>query len=593
MYGEFHYAIGVEKCRYNGQQGKELSPVPSCRGTKSMRASIYRNLTVALAILLPLTVVGMEPVPANLQTGLSQISEVDLRADVTFLASGVLKGRAPMTEGDDAAVQWIVSEFTKAGLTPAATDAKGQPSFLQPVPLIAYSPDSAATRLVLKRNGKDTSWKSPDVTGRFPADLDVHGPVVFAGYGITAPELGYDDYANLDAKGKVVVVFNGEPQESDSKSIFNGAGNTMYATGRVKLLTAQAHGAVAVLFVPASGISSLSPAQARRARNGRGYPNNEPHPVHPVYVLADDEVHIPSLTLSSQVADQLLATSASTPAKLHAAIDKDLKSVSRALPDTDVSLHFSSRVEQKGTTWNVAGLLQGLDPTLSAETIIISGHHDHHGENKDGAIFPGADDNASGTAGVVALAHAFMANPVKPKRSILFVVFGAEEAPLLGSYYMVAHPLRPLATTRAVINFDMIGRDEKPSWQTDDTDVKVPADTSNRLNLVGSPYSPSYRRTVGEQNRMVGLVLDARFDHDHEINVLFRSDQFPFLLKGIPAFWWFTGFHPDYHHVTDTADRINYVKMAKILRLAYLSAWKFADEQQPPRFVVDPKGGAD
>ena len=548
---------------------------------------MLRSLIVALAGLLPLAVSAVEPVPANLQTGFSRIREVDLRADIAFLASDALKGRATFSQGDAAAVQWIVSEFTKAGLTPAASDAQGKPGFMQPVPLILYAPDDKATRLVLRRKGKDTSWGTPDVGGRFPRNVDVQAPVVFAGYGVTAPALHYDDYGEVNAKGKVVMVFDGEPQENDPESIFNGVGNTMYATARVKLLTAQAHGAVAVLFVP--GPSTLSLAQ-RRARTEKGYPGDEPRPVYPAFALADDEVHIPSVRISSQVADQLLATSGSGSASLLAAIDKNLISVSRPLPDTDVSLHLASRVEKKGTAWNVVGLMQGSDPALAAETIIISGHHDHMGENKDGAIFHGADDNASGATGVVELAHAFMANPAKPKRSILFVVFAAEESPELGSYQMAEHPLRPLATTRAVINFDMIGRDEKPSWQTDGTDVKVPADTSNRLNLVGSPYSPSYRRTVGEQNRMVGLVLDGRFDHDHEINVLFRSDQFPFLLKGIPAFWWFTGFHPDYHHVTDTADKIDYAKMVRILRLAYLSGWQFANEQQPPRFVADPKG---
>lgn len=550
---------------------------------------MHRSLILALACFLPWTVAATEAVPARLQTGLAQIREADLRADITFLAADAMKGRFPMKQGDDVAVEWVVSEFTKAGLKPAAIDGQGKASFLQAVPLIAYWPDSKATQLVLKGKGKDVSWKTPDVSGRFPANLDVHASVVFAGYGITDPKLGYDDYGNVDAKGKIVVVFNGEPQENDPKSIFNGNGNTRNAAARVKLLTAQAHGAVAVLIAPVPVGSAMSPMQrsARYANADKG----KPHPEHVGLALADDEIHIPSMQISTQVMNELLATSGSTPTQMQAAIDKNLKSASRALPDTDVSLHFASRVEQKGVTWNVAGLLQGSDPVLAAETIIISGHHDHHGQNKDGAIFHGADDNASGTTGVVELAHAFMANPAKPKRSILFVVFGAEEPGLLGSYYMAAHPLRPLATTRAVINFDMIGRDEKPSVQTDGI-MEVPADTSNRLNLIGSVYSPDYRRTVGEQNRMVGLVLDDRFDHDAVNNVLFRSDQFPFVLKNIPAFWWFTGFHPDYHRVTDTAEKIDYVKMAKILRLAYLSAWQFADEQKPPQFLADPKGKA-
>jgi Zn-dependent M28 family amino/carboxypeptidase len=192
---------------------------------------------------------------------------------------------------------------------------------------------------------------------------------------------------------------------------------------------------------------------------------------------------------------------------------------------------------------------------------------------------------------VVALAHAFAANSISksgvaPKRSILFVVFAAEERGLLGAFYLAAHPLRPIETTRAMINFDMIGRNETESDQTKGL-IEIPADTTNRLNLIGGLYSPDYSRTVVEENRHVGLELDDRFDHESALNVFFRS-QFSFVLKNVPAFWWFTGFHPDYHHITDTAEKINYQKMAKILRLAYLSAFKFADESVPPRFVSNP-----
>ena len=183
----------------------------------------------------------------------------------------------------------------------------------------------------------------------------------------------------------------------------------------------------------------------------------------------------------------------------------------------------------------------------------------------------------------------FSANPVKPKRSILFVVFAAEERGLLGSFYMAAHPLRPLETTRLMINFDMIGRNEAESEQTKGL-IDIPTDTTNRLNLIGGTYSPEYRKTIAEEDKYVGLQLDDRFDHEAALNIFFRSDQFPFVLKNIPAMWWFTGFHPDYHHTTDTADKINYPKMANILRLAYLTAFQVGSEAQTPEFVPDPRG---
>src|SRR5579859_6948435 len=205
---------------------------------------------LVFAFAATFTTAALAAVPAAEQPGLAQIRQNDLRADITFLASDALQGRLSLQPGDDAAVQWIAAEFAKAGLKPAATDAQGQPSYLQAVPLIEYRPDAKATLLALKRQGKRTEWKDPDVSGSFPEDRDVEAPVVFAGYGITAPELGYDDYAGLDVKGKVVLVFDHEPQEKDAASIFNGTGNTRYATSYVKVLNAQEHGAVAVLLAP-------------------------------------------------------------------------------------------------------------------------------------------------------------------------------------------------------------------------------------------------------------------------------------------------------------------------------------------------------
>src|SRR5262249_24913884 len=147
---------------------------------------------------------------------------------------------------------------------------------------------------------------------------------------------------------------------------------------------------------------------------------------------------------------------------------------------------------------NVAGLVEGSDPALKAETIVFSGHYDHDGVGPAG-ILHGADDNGSGTVGVVELARAFAMNPVKPKRSLLFIVFAAEERGLLGSYYYVSNPLRPHATTRTEINFDMIGRNEAP------TNPAVPQpdispDTSNELGLIGTHHSPDYRAVVERAN---------------------------------------------------------------------------------------------
>jgi Zn-dependent M28 family amino/carboxypeptidase len=566
------------------------------------------GLGLALGLLLPVAFCQSAPVPWNESRGFAALNQTSLRADLAYIASDKLAGRMSLETGDDLAIAWIADEFAKAGLKPAAADADGKPSFRQSFDLIEYRPDRAATSIEIVRknpNGErlTTTWSAPNAFGAFKHSMELTAPVVFAGFGITAPELGYDDYKGLDARGKIVLVFDHEPQEDDPQSIFNGTGNTRYATTRVKLLNAQAHGAVALVVVAEPNRKHPTNAE-RAARIGGSVTRAIPIPAQ---AIADDEVKIPAVLVLDAVAEQLLSNTNTTGSALQTEIDKYLKPQSREVPDTTMTLHLRNSSERRGVTSNVAGLLEGSDPALKAETIMITAHHDHDGNlpckagqtgvNEDGQptpagpdclqIWHGADDNGSGTVGVVNLARAFAANGARPKRSILFVVFASEERGLLGAYWMAAHPLRPLRTTRAQINFDMIGRDEQASPQTDGL-IQIPADTTNRLNLIGALYSPDYDRVVKEENKRVGLVLDDRFDHESALNVFFRSDQFPFVLKNIPAFWWFTGFHPDYHHVTDTAEKIDYSKMNKILQLAYLSAWHFADNAETPEFVPNP-----
>ena len=549
---------------------------------------LSKMLLAVLALLVSLRLTGFaetpQPVPASVATGFNAIREDRLRADLTFLASDALEGRLSLQNGDAVAIEWIASEFAKAGLQPAAGG-----SFFEPVELVEYRGDREHSYVALKRDGSEKQWKFPEAFGAYPADVEVTAEVIFAGFGITAPELAYDDYQGIDAHGKIVLIFDHEPQESDPNSPFNGTGNTRYATGRVKVLNAQEHGAVGVLIVAEPNRKHPS-NQERVARIGGSEMRAVPIPSQ---ALTGDTLHTPAAIISDAVAKEIFSTAGASLSELQAAMDRDLKPQSRPLPDTQVTLHYRNISARTGTTYNVAGLLEGGDAKLKAETILFSGHHDHNGMSGT-EIWHGADDNGSGTVGVVALAHAFAANAAhgeRPRRSLLFVVYAAEERGLLGSFYLAAHPLRPLETTRAVINFDMIGRNETESDQTKGL-IEIPADTTNRLNLIGRSYSPDYDRIVEEENKYVGLDLDYRFDRDYALNIFFRSDQFPFVLHNIPAFWWFTGFHPDYHHTTDTADKINYAKMAKILRLAYLSGFQFANEAAPPRFIANPGGNA-
>jgi hypothetical protein len=508
----------------------------------------------------------------------AEINETRLRADLTFLTSPPLNGRLSLERGSDVAVHWIASEFAKAGLKPPLDGA----SYLQPVPLVEFRGDREKSSVILRINGEEKKYQAPQASISFPVSKELTGEIVFAGFGISAPELNYDDYAGIDVRGKIVLIFDHEPQEDNAKSIFSGKGNTRYAGTYVKVRTAQQKGAVAVILVPEPNRKHPSNEERRNRIPGSAQRVAR----IPSQTLEDSELKIPLINLSEQIGKDLLASAGKQASELHAAIDRTLQPQSFALPGTSAQIRISNAESRNAVSYNVVGILEGSDPLLKQESIVISGHFDHDGPAANlGAMFPGADDNGSGTVGVVALAHAFKKSGVRLKRSLVFAVFAAEERGLLGSYHYAGHPVLPIEMTRAVINFDMIGRDEAPSTQTQGL-IEIAPDTSNELNLVGTYYSPEYTRTVEHANRSVGLKLNYKWDQEAALNVFFRSDQYPFVLKGIPAMWWFTGFHPDYHQTTDTVEKINFPKMVKILKLSYLAAIEFANTPKPPAFVA-------
>lgn len=518
-------------------------------------------------------------IDSRIAAGFDAIQVRDLRADLTFLSSGALEGRMSLATGSEVAVQFIAAEFAKAGLRPGAGD-----SYMQPVPLIEYLPDVRQTQLIVRRGAREQRHEFlKQFVGFFPRDIEVSGPVVFAGFGITAPQFDYDDYAKLDARGKIVLIFDHEPQEGDAHSIFNGVGNTTEANVRLKVLNAQRHGATGVLIVGEP--NRKHPSNLERLARIPGIMDRFTR--RPSQAMTDNNgLTIPVFTVDDTVGAALLAGAGKAPSELQAAIDRTLKPASMPLRDTLVEMRVVNASMRRGTSDNVVGVLEGSDPALRSESVIFSGHFDHEGV-WEGKTYPGADDNGTGTVAVIELARAFARNPEKPKRTLVFAVFAAEERGLLGSYHYAANPLRPLAGTRAVINFDMIGRNEAPSSQTEGL-TRISADTSNELGLIGTINSADYRAAVERENRHVGLTLNYKWDEDVALNVFQRSDQFPFAIRDIPAVWWFTGFHPDYHQTSDTVEKINFEKMQRILQLAYLTGWSFADGATPPRYVRAP-----
>jgi hypothetical protein len=186
-----------------------------------------RRIVATYATALAVATAGAQSgVPAKELPGFRAIQQSDLRRDLTYISSDELGGRMSLQHGDELAINWIASHFAKAGLQPPVKDGTGKPGYLQPFTLIEYRPDRDASSMTLTRAGKTTVWHYPQVVGAYKHAVDLTASVIFAGFGITAPELGYDDYSTIDARGKIVLIFDHEPQEDDPRSIFNGTGNT-------------------------------------------------------------------------------------------------------------------------------------------------------------------------------------------------------------------------------------------------------------------------------------------------------------------------------------------------------------------------------
>ena len=503
--------------------------------------------------------------PSLAQQAAPEVSRERLRADLEFLTSAPLEGRASLTPGAEAAARFIAGEFAKSRLRPANGD-----SYLQPFDLQRLRLDRDRAVVAVRRSGEDERFAPlavafPDPAARIELALDV----VFGGYGITAPEFGYDDYAGVDVRGKAVLVFDHEPREDDPDAPFHGTGFTLHANAWQKTSTAQRHGAAALLVVtePVNGHRTMPRAPGRANA--------------PPQALVQGELRIPRITIPPEAAVVLLKGTGRTPADLQRNIDVSMRPASRPLTDVTVRIEAVNDGGPVQASWNVAGLLPGSDPRLGDETILVTSHYDHLGV-QDGVLYPGANDNGSGTVAMLEVARLLAGTRLA--RSVLFVSFGSEEQLMLGSYHYVARPLRPLATTRAVLNLDMIGRREEHTPESAGA-YEITAGRSDQLNMVGAVYSPDLASLLRrEAAGAAGLALSDKFDRDSSMRALFRCDHLPFLQKGIPAIWLFGGFHPGYHEPVDTVDRIDFDKMTRAVRLTVDAVRALASTPAPPRF---------
>lgn len=495
-----------------------------------------------------------------------QASRERMRADLEFLCSPPIEGRASLSRGADATAWFLAAEMRKIGLHPAVDRG-----FLQRFDVVPTRLDRERSSIQVVRSGAEQTFAAGSVFLPEPAQpIDLTLEVAFTGYGITAPEFGYDDYAGLDVAGKAVLVFDHEPQEDDPRSVFHGTGFTLHANLWTKTRNAERHGAAAVLVVTEPVNSHRTSARAPDRANA------------PQQALVRSELRVPRFGVSPDVAAALLQSTGRTPAEWQAGIDRAPSPSSRLLDGVRVRLRAVNHEAVPQASWNVAGLLAGTDPALRGETILVTSHYDHLGV-QNGKLYPGANDNASGVVAMLEVARLVVQRPIP--RSVLFVAFGSEEQLMLGSYHYVAHPLRPLSTTIAALNLDMIGRNEE---HTPDSlgAYELTAAASDRLNLVGAVFSPDLEKVLAKEAPAAGLALSTKFDRDSSTRALFRCDHLPFLQKGVPAVWLFGGFHPGYHEPVDTVDRLDFDKLARVVGLTVGTVRALAAPGAAPRFGI-------
>ncbi|HKV82876.1 MAG TPA: M28 family peptidase [Candidatus Sulfotelmatobacter sp.] len=465
--------------------------------------------------------------------------------DIKALASPEMEGRGAGTKGLIRAEHLIEKRYKELQIEPA-----GVKGYAQPFSVVTGARLKSDNRCSAQTADKRQELKIEQdfMPFSFSASGQAAAPVVFAGYGVTADELHYDDYTGLDIKDKIVVVLRYEPSGFAAKT--GNHGLTQHSQLITKAINARNHGAKALVVI-----------------NGKLGDGEEDSLTRFGSVSGPENVGLVMVQVKNAVADGWFQSAGKSLKDVQEQINSGTKPASFAFPTT---LHLSLNIDIETTRATVDNVLAWL-PGQTDEYVIIGAHYDHLGRgnfdslapSQIGQIHPGADDNASGTAGVLELARLLAPQRGKLKRSILFMDFAGEELGLLGSAEWVKEPTRPLAKAVAMINMDMIGRIK---------DEKV---------YIGGVGTGSTFKAVLEQAQK-----EAPFKIEYSAGGYSSSDHTSFVTKKIPVLFFFSGLHSDYHKPSDTWDKINGPSAASLLDMVESVAVQLANTDQPPAFQV-------
>ncbi|MEO1513810.1 MAG: M28 family peptidase [Bacteroidota bacterium] len=507
------------------------------------------------------TEVVPNPSAPSLTTLAEFVDQEGLKAHLTVLASDEYEGRETGQAGNEKAARYIAEHFRALGLPPIGEEN----TYFQ---RIRFNTELWSD-IDLKVNDKEFRHLWDFIS--FPHQNEglstplITQEVIFLGYGISDKK--YDDYKGVDVKDKVILIYKGEPTNRKGISHVSGKKTPAGWDEMRKLRLAKERGVKAV-FIIEDKIKKLR-QESRRYLMGPyvslGQPENDPAD------LAS------SCYISTNVAKEIMSGNFRKIVKARKKIRKRGKARSVKIPCRLLLRQDKSLKVVAGD--NVMGYIEGTDPKLKEELVVVTAHYDHLGKRGDN-IFNGADDNGSGTSTVLEVAQA-MAEAKKagvgPRRSVLVMLVTGEEKGLLGSKYYTERPVFPLENTIANVNVDMVGRVDKRH-----------ADDPNYIYVIGSDRLSTELHEINEtaNEKYTQLTLDYKYNERDDPNrYYYRSDHYNFAEKGIPAIFYFNGTHKDYHRPSDTVEKINFEKMEKIGRLVFHTAWELANRDK--RIEVD------
>ncbi len=473
----------------------------------------------------------------------ASITIAELREHVTYLASDELEGRYLGSRGYELAAEYCAAEFAAAGLEPLGTDGEGNPTFLQAVPILRRRIGEEITLILDTPDSRRTLAHRTDVVwtrGELYPDPQVPRRMVFAGYGIEQPEHGWNDLEGLDLAGKIAVLLVGAPQRrgkpllpEDVHDRYDGVPG-LYE----KMRDMADEGAAGYLVIADEDIlPGWDQISTAFARNTEIYGGTETVVWDPPFMIIKPEAA--RAMFARQIFDPLAIRGI------------NLRRY-RTFEFEDVTLTVSAEItDQPEESWNVVGCLEGTHPVLKNRYLVLMAHLDHL-EPQDGQIMNGADDNASGCTGVLEIAEALAMDP--PQRSVIFILFTGEEYGMLGSrHFLNACPV-PVDSLEAAVNLDMIGRAERD-----------PANDRSHYAYNSGTINPELTEILQEVNvRTVNWPLKLEDGITADL-----SDDMWFRRIGIPAVFFFSGYHRDLHRPSDDVELLDFERMQAISRLVY------------------------